>query len=161
LAQVAEKADITMPELAAELAAATGEKADPASLSRWLIRAGYRFKKKFCAPASTIVPTSNRRAKNGPAFANMRLEPDRLVFVDETGTTTDDAPARPLPDRPKASLKGPVRTLEDANLRRWLAMRRAHRAFRHRRVYGPAHLRDLRRNPTGSDPPTGRCRHPG
>jgi transposase len=45
LAQVAEKADITMPELAAELAAATGQKADPASLSRWLIRAGYRFKK--------------------------------------------------------------------------------------------------------------------
>jgi transposase len=45
LAQVAERADITMPELAAELAAATGEKADPASLSRWLIRAGYRFKK--------------------------------------------------------------------------------------------------------------------
>ena len=77
-----------MPELAAELAAATGEKADPASLSRRLIRAGYRFKKKFCAPASTIVPTSNRRAKNGPPFANMRLEPDRLVFVDETGTTT-------------------------------------------------------------------------
>jgi hypothetical protein len=35
---------MTMPELAAALAAATGEKADPASLSRWLIRAGYRFK---------------------------------------------------------------------------------------------------------------------
>jgi transposase len=45
LAQVVGKADITMPELAAELAAATGEKADPASLSRWLIRAGHRFKK--------------------------------------------------------------------------------------------------------------------
>src|ERR1700756_5595213 len=45
LAQVAEKADITMPELAGALAAARGEKADPASLSRWLIRAGYRFKK--------------------------------------------------------------------------------------------------------------------
>jgi transposase len=45
LAQVAEKADITMPELAGALAAASGEKADPASLSRWLIRAGYRFKK--------------------------------------------------------------------------------------------------------------------
>jgi transposase len=45
LAQIIEKADITMPELAAELAAATGEKADPASLSCWLIRAGYRFKK--------------------------------------------------------------------------------------------------------------------
>ncbi len=45
LAQVAEKVDITMPELAGALAAATGEKADPASLSRWLIRGGYRFKK--------------------------------------------------------------------------------------------------------------------
>ena len=45
LARVTEKADITMPELAAELAAARGEKADPAWLSRWLIRAGYRFKK--------------------------------------------------------------------------------------------------------------------
>ena len=37
-----------MPELAGALAAARGEKADPASLSRWLIRAGYRFKKKLC-----------------------------------------------------------------------------------------------------------------
>lgn len=45
LGRVSEKDDITMPELAAELAAATGVQADPASLSRWLIRAGYRFKK--------------------------------------------------------------------------------------------------------------------
>ena len=42
---VREKNDITMPELAAALATATGVHADPASLSRWLIRAGYRFKK--------------------------------------------------------------------------------------------------------------------
>ncbi len=45
IARIEEKADITMPELAAELAVATGTKADPASLSRWLIRSGYRFKK--------------------------------------------------------------------------------------------------------------------
>jgi|SRR6188474_3384931 transposase len=45
LGRVAEKDDITMPELAAELRAATGTKADPSSLSRWLIRNGYRFKK--------------------------------------------------------------------------------------------------------------------
>jgi hypothetical protein len=38
------------------LAAATYEKADPASLSRWLIRIGYRFK-KLCGPASMIGPT--------------------------------------------------------------------------------------------------------
>jgi len=45
LARIAKKADITMPELSAELATVTGTKADPASLSRWLIRNGYRFKK--------------------------------------------------------------------------------------------------------------------
>ena len=45
LARVAEKEDITMPELAGALQAATGTTADPASLSRWLIRNGYRFKK--------------------------------------------------------------------------------------------------------------------
>ena len=45
LGRIAEKADMTMPELSAELATATGIKADPASLSRWLIRNGYRFKK--------------------------------------------------------------------------------------------------------------------
>ena len=45
LARIAEKADMTMLELSAELAVASGTKADPASLSRWLIRNGYRFKK--------------------------------------------------------------------------------------------------------------------
>src|SRR5271157_479014 len=43
--RVAEQADITMPELAGELAAGYGAQVDPASLSRWLIRNGYRFKK--------------------------------------------------------------------------------------------------------------------
>ena len=38
-----------MPELAAELVAATGTRADPASISRWLIRNGYRFKKTLLA----------------------------------------------------------------------------------------------------------------
>jgi transposase len=45
LSRVGERVDITMPELAKELAAATGTRADPSSLSRWLIRNGYRFKK--------------------------------------------------------------------------------------------------------------------
>jgi len=45
LARIAEKADMTMLELSAELAAASATTADPASLSRWLIRNGYRFKK--------------------------------------------------------------------------------------------------------------------
>ena len=53
LGRIAEKADMTMPELAAELATATGTKADPASLSRWLIRNGYRFKKNSAGTSRT------------------------------------------------------------------------------------------------------------
>jgi transposase len=45
LRRVAEKDDITMSELAGELEAECGTRADPASISRWLIRNGYRFKK--------------------------------------------------------------------------------------------------------------------
>jgi transposase len=40
LRRVAEKGDISLPELAGELQAASGVKAAPASLSRWLIRNG-------------------------------------------------------------------------------------------------------------------------
>ncbi len=59
LRRVAEKDDITMPELAAELLAQSGVKADPASLSHWLIRNGLSFKKK---PSGQRV-RSARRAK--------------------------------------------------------------------------------------------------
>lgn len=45
LACIAERGDMTMPELAVALETATGTRAAPASLSRWLIRNGYRFKK--------------------------------------------------------------------------------------------------------------------
>ena len=70
IARIEEKADMTMPELAAELTTATGTKADPASLSRWLIRNRYRFKKKPCWQASKIAPISKRHAKNGPPHAS-------------------------------------------------------------------------------------------
>ena len=42
LRRVAEKDDITMPELAEQLEAACGAKAAPGSISRWFIRNGYR-----------------------------------------------------------------------------------------------------------------------
>ena len=42
--RIAEVADITMPELAAELAA-RGIRIDPSNLSRWFIRNGYRLQK--------------------------------------------------------------------------------------------------------------------
>jgi transposase len=45
LSWVQKKPDITMPELAEALKAVTGTEAAPASLSRFLIRHGQRFKK--------------------------------------------------------------------------------------------------------------------
>ena len=44
LRRVAETSDLTMPSLAAELAS-RGTQVTPASISRWFIRNGYRFKK--------------------------------------------------------------------------------------------------------------------
>jgi transposase len=57
LSRLAEKGDITMPELADELEANCGTRADPASLSRWLIRNGYRYKKN---PAGQRMRSSRR-----------------------------------------------------------------------------------------------------
>jgi len=44
LAAVAANSDITMPELAEELAKAKGTKADPSTLSKFLIASGLSFK---------------------------------------------------------------------------------------------------------------------
>ena len=61
--RVADENDIAMPELAAELFAATQVQVAPASISRRLIRHGFSSKKP-CWPASRIAPTSARPARN-------------------------------------------------------------------------------------------------
>jgi transposase len=94
LQRVAEKGDITMPQLAAELLA-LGTKVTPASISHWFRRNGYRFKKNAagqrsfdklrmrkdvptCArPASTGTPSASRacaRSRTGSSFS-MRPAP--------------------------------------------------------------------------------------
>jgi transposase len=72
LGKLAEKADITMPELSAELSAATGTKADPASLSRWFIRTGYRFKKN----------SAGERARSSRRQAGARGMDDQAATAD-------------------------------------------------------------------------------
>ena len=89
LRRLAEKADITMPELAAELVAATGTKIDPATLSRWLIGNGYRYKKTLRASEQDRPDIRTARAEWKEARQpRMGREQHRLVFIDETGTTT-------------------------------------------------------------------------
>ena len=64
LERVADRADITMPELAHELASATGTRAHPSALSRWLIRNGYRFKKNLAGQRT-------RQARRPPGAPRM------------------------------------------------------------------------------------------
>jgi transposase len=61
LRRVSEVADITMPELAGELAA-MGVRIAPASLSRWYLRNGYRYKKNT-AGVGTRSPGRSCRSR--------------------------------------------------------------------------------------------------
>ena len=72
LSRVGEKADITMPELADALAEATGTRADPSSLSHWLIRNGFRFKKNPAGQRTRPArhPRGTRGVERGAAAAH-------------------------------------------------------------------------------------------
>jgi transposase len=60
-----------------------------APLSRWLIRNGYRFKKTLLAREQDRPDIKAAREEwTTTRQLHMRLEPHRLIFIDETGTTT-------------------------------------------------------------------------
>lgn len=65
LQRVAEKGDLTMPQLAAELAA-VGTKVMPASIARWFIRNGYSVKKNAAGQRTRTL----RRASGARALAH-------------------------------------------------------------------------------------------
>ena len=89
LRRVAEKNDISMPELAGELQAASGVKAAPASLSRWLIRNGLSFKKK---PSGQRM----RSARRAPAARRGRLNDNPGVRCYRTGLLPRVIDEKPL-----------------------------------------------------------------
>jgi hypothetical protein len=127
-------------------------KADPASLSRWLIRNGYRFKKPLLASEQDRPDIKAAREEwTSKRQPRMRLEAHRLVFLDETGTTTKMTRLR------GRCLRG-QRLRSKAPFGHWMtqtfiaSLRWAHCPFRYRRTDGPAHLRDLCRNPARADP---------
>lgn len=89
LAFVTRRPDVTMPELAAVLLAEKGIAATPQSLSRWLIKKGFSFKKTLRASEQDRPELAKARAewKDGRQPL-MREQRGRLIFIDETGTTT-------------------------------------------------------------------------
>jgi len=71
LRRVVETSDITMPQLAAELAA-LGTRVAPASISRWFVRNGYRFKKNAAGQRTRAL----RCASGARALAHQAPAPD-------------------------------------------------------------------------------------
>jgi transposase len=163
IARITEKVDITMPELSAELAAAAGTKADHASHSHWLIRNRYRFKKTLLASEQDRPGIKAARGEwTTTRQPQMRLEPHQLVFLDETGTTTKMTRLR------RCCLKG-QRLRSKAPFGHWMTQTfvvglccdKLTAPLRHQRPDEPAHLRDLRRERTRTNPRQRRCRHHG
>ncbi|MCP4967955.1 MAG: hypothetical protein GY926_22310 [bacterium] len=89
IAKVEVAPDITMPELSSALEEVHAVTAHPASLSRFLKGLGFTFKKSLMAKERERAAIRRERhvwvMQRQP---RMRLEPHRLVFIDETSTTT-------------------------------------------------------------------------
>jgi transposase len=89
LARIAEKADMTMPELSAELAAASGTKAVPPHSRAGSSATATASKKTLLASEQDRPDVKEAREEwTTTRQPRMRLETHRLVFLDETGTTT-------------------------------------------------------------------------
>jgi len=88
LSAIAEKQDITMIEIANDLAA-KGTCVAPASISRWFIRNGYSFKKTLRASEQgrSDVTLARQVWKTGRQPI-MGRHLHKLVFIDETSTNT-------------------------------------------------------------------------
>src|SRR3954464_621433 len=89
IGRVEAQPDVTMPELAAALAAERGVSASPASLSRVLCQAGFTYKKQLMATERERADVRERRRewidKRQP---RMRLQPARLgAWVEQTLTS--------------------------------------------------------------------------
>ena len=86
---VKRKPDVTMAELAAALLAEKGIKVAPQSLSRWLIRQGFSFKKTLRASEQDKPDLAKAHSewKEGHQPI-MREQRSHLIFYDETSTNT-------------------------------------------------------------------------
>ena len=86
---VEEQPDITLPEICDRLEAEHGVRVWPASLSRFLRKAGFSYKKTLLASEQERADVlAQRRLWITRRQPLMRLEAHRLVFLDETATTT-------------------------------------------------------------------------
>jgi transposase len=89
IAAVEAAPDMTMPELATRLLAERGVTAAWASLSKLLCRPGSHIKKQLMASECARADVAERRRVwIGERQPQMRSDPARLVFIDETSVNT-------------------------------------------------------------------------
>ena len=135
--------DITMSELAAKLQAEKAVTAHPASLSRVLLKAGLSFKMTLLASEAEREDVRQVRDEwNAHRQPRMREQPHRLVFLDETGTTTKLTRLRgraPRGGGPPEG-RGAVRILGHSDLHRQPALRWLDRGMGDRPTHEPPDL---------------------
>ena len=106
LALVAAEVDITLAEIAARLEAEHGLRAAPATVWYFLDRRGITFKKKT-AHASEQDREDVAAARETWQEAQPEFDPERLIFIDESGLNTKMARLRgraPKGERCRASI---------------------------------------------------------
>jgi len=130
LARLVEKPDLTLRAVVAELA----ERGTPASYGavwRFFKYEGITFKKSLHASEQDRADIAHHRAR-WKAHQG-RLDPKRLVFIDETWAKTNMTRRRALQPRCPPGRQGAAWPLAYADLSGGAALRPHHRALRHRR----------------------------
>jgi len=141
--------DVTMPELAARLAAERDVVVHPAwcrgSCGRW----GTPSNKTLLASEAVRQDVAEaRRTWRSGLQPRMRQEPHCLIFVDETGTTTKNGATARTGEAWRA-LQGACTLwpLGNSDVRLRPTLRRPERTLDHRPPDEPSDFRDLGRNP--------------
>ena len=135
LAAVEQTPDITLVELR-NLLAAQGLAVAVSTLWRFFARRKITLKKKSGHAAEQDRPDVLDR-RHAWFEGQLDLDPERLIFIDETGASTKMArPPRPRASGPAPARRPSARTLEDHHLR-WCAA-----AQRHDRAHGAGRTHD-------------------
>ena len=148
LGVLADQPDLTIEELRRALAE-RGLRFGFGTLHRFLVRHRMTRKKKTGHASEQDRPDVRQR-RQAWAGAQTRLDPGRLVFLDETGTKTKHgAHPRPRPPRPAVTDERAAWPLAHLDGDRRTDPARHHRPLRPRRAHEPRRLRDLRRAGAG------------
>ena len=131
LARIAEKPDLTLRALLRELAD-RGLVVSYYALWHFLQHEGVTFKKKFRASEQDRPDVARRRERWKARQA--RINPRRLVFIDETWAKTNMTRAHGRCPRRTPRRQSALRAMANPHVLGGAALRRPHRALRHRRT---------------------------